>query len=195
MISKNKLSSDLFFIFKFSLLYGVLSFSFSISGLFLSDSFIVGNPLLVSGISFEHVMGHILWGLAAGIVTFSLKYAILCGLLPIILDFDHLLQFLDLDMIPRMAHSVPFGIIVFVILMIFFGKKDLRIPAISLAAVFVHISFDIFLVGRTEFPLLVPLTTNMFNFEGNAWIYFMILGISIIFILSAIQLKKQPKFN
>ena len=141
MISKNKLSSDLFFIFKFSLLYGVLSFSFSISGLFLSDSFIVGNPLLVSGISFEHVMGHILWGLAAGIVTFSLKYAILCGLLPIALDFDHWLQFLDIEMIPRMAHSIPFAIVVVVIMIIIFGKIDLRLLAISFASIFTHVSF------------------------------------------------------
>ena len=195
MISKSKISHDLFFIFKISLLYGLFSFGFSIISLFLPDSFIVGNPLLVSGISFEHVIGHIMWGFVAGIVTFSIKYAILCGLLPIILDFDHLLQFLDLEMIPRMAHSVPFGIIVFVILMLLFGKKDLRIPAISLAAVFVHISFDIFLVGKTEFPLFIPLTTHMFSFEGNSWIYFLTFGIAIIFILSAIQLKKQRKFS
>ena len=119
MISKSKIFHDLFFIFKISLLYGIFSFGFSIVSLFLPDSFIVGNPLLVSGISFEHVIGHIMWGFVAGIVTFSVKYAILCGLLPIILDFDHLLQFLDLEMIPRMAHSFPFGIIVFVISIIF----------------------------------------------------------------------------
>ncbi len=194
MISRTKIFYDLFFILKISLLYGLFSFGFSIVSLFLPDSFIVGNPLLVSGISFEHVIGHIMWGFVAGIVTFSVKYAILCGLLPIILDFDHLLQFLDLEMIPRMAHSVPFGIIVFVILIILFGRKDLRIPAISLAAVFVHMSFDIFLVGSTEFPLFVPFTTQMFTFDGNSWIYFMITGITIIFVLSIIQLK-QNKVN
>jgi hypothetical protein len=191
MISKNKIFHDLFFILKISILYGIFSFGFSILSLFLPHSFIVGNPLLVSGIGFEHVIGHIMWGLVAGIVTFSIKYVILCGLLPIILDFDHLLQFLDLDMIPRMAHSIPFGLIVFIILIIIFGKKDLRIPAVSLAAVFVHMSFDIFLVGSTEFPLLVPLTTQMFTFDGNYWIYFIMIGITIIFISSVIQLKRN----
>jgi hypothetical protein len=94
-------------------------------------------------------------------------------------------------MIPRMAHSIPFGLIVFIILIIIFGKKDLRIPAVSLAAVFVHMSFDIFLVGSTEFPLLVPLTTQMFTFDGNYWIYFIMIGITIIFISSVIQLKRN----
>jgi hypothetical protein len=191
MISRTKIFYDLFFILKISLLFGAFSFSFSIISLFLPDSFVVGNPFLVSGISFEHIIGHIMWGFVAGIVTFSIKYAILCGLLPIVLDFDHLLQFLELDMIPRMAHSILFGIIVFVILIILFGRKDLRIPAISLAAVFVHMSFDIFLVGSTEFPLFVPFTTQMFTFDGNSWIYFMITGIVIIFVLSIIQLKRN----
>jgi hypothetical protein len=191
MISRTKIFYDLFFILKISILYGILSFAFSIFSIFLPDSFIVGNPLIVSGISFEHIVGHIMWGLVAGIVTFSIKYMILCGLLPIVLDFDHLIQFLNLDMIPRMAHSVFFGIIVFVILMILFGRKDLRIPAVSLAAVFIHMSFDIFLVGSTEFPLFVPLTTQMFTFGGNFWVYFQVIGIAIIFVFSVIRMKNK----
>jgi hypothetical protein len=191
MISVHKLLPDLFFIFKISVLFGMLSFGFSTLSLFLPDSFIVGNPLIVSGISFEHIVGHIMWGLVAGIVTFSIKYMILCGLLPIVLDFDHLIQFLNLDMIPRMAHSIFFGIIVFVILMILFGKKDLRIPAASLSAVFIHMSFDIFLVGSTEFPLFVPLTTQMFTLGGNFWVYFQVIGIAIIFVFSVIKMKNK----
>ncbi|RZD43880.1 MAG: hypothetical protein CXT78_07440 [Thaumarchaeota archaeon] len=156
----------------------------------MPDSFIVGNPLLVSGISFEHITGHVIWGLVAGIATFSVKFVILSGLLPLSLDFDHLLQFLDLEMIPRMAHSIPFGILVFVILFVIFGKKDLRIAAVSFSAVFVHMSFDIFFVGKTEFPLFVPISTQMFTLSEYSWIYFQVIGIGIIFILSIIQLKK-----
>lgn len=191
MMFKKIIFNNLFFILKFSFIYGFFSFGFSVLSLFLSDSFIVGNPLLVSGISFEHIAGHIIWGLVAGIATFSFRYALLCGTFPIFLDFDHLLQFLDLEMIPRMAHSIPFGIAVFVILFLLFGRKDLRIPAISLSAVFIHMSFDIFLVGGTEFPLFVPFSTQMFSFDVNYWVYFMIIGIIIIFVMSAIQLKKN----
>jgi hypothetical protein len=172
-------------------LYGFISFGFSTFSLFLPDTFIVGNPLLVSGISFEHVVGHIVWGLAAGIATFSIKYALMCGIFPVVLDFDHFLQFLELEMIPRMSHSVFFGIIVFIVLMIIFGKKDLRIPAVSLASVFIHISFDIFLVGNSKFPIFVPFTTQFFTFGGNYWIIFLMIGIIILFVLSVIQLKKN----
>lgn len=171
--------------------YGLLAFGFSTLSLVLPNSFLVGNPLEVSGISFEHVAGHIIFGIIAGIATFSLRYAILCGVLTIVLDFDHWLQFLNLEMIPRMAHSIPFGIIVFTILLIIFGKKDLRIPAIALGAVFSHISFDIFHTGTSKFPLFVPFTTQMFTLSGFDWILMEILAFGIIAILSIIYRKKQ----
>ena len=47
--------SSIFFIGKTSVVYGALAFSFSMLGLILPDAFIVGNPLEVSGISFDHV--------------------------------------------------------------------------------------------------------------------------------------------
>ena len=86
----------------------------------------------------------------------SLRYIILAGLFPIILDADHFLQFLDIEMTMRMAHSLPFALIAIVVMMLLFGKKDLRLIAVSAAAVFCHISFDIILNGSTEFPFLAP---------------------------------------
>ena len=86
--------------------YGLLAFGFSTLSLVLPDSFLVENPLEVSGISFEHVSGHIIFGIIAGIATFSVRYSILCEAFTISLDFDHWLQFLDLEMIPRMANSI-----------------------------------------------------------------------------------------
>ena len=59
-----------------------------------------------------------MWGLAIGIASFSFRYAILSGLFPIILDFDHLLQFFEVEMIPRMAHSFTFGLIAIFVMMI-----------------------------------------------------------------------------
>ena len=125
------------FITKTSLVFASVAFAFSIIGLFLPNALIVGNPLIVSGISLEHVVGHIVWGLVAGIVSFSVRYAAIAGLFPIMLDFDHWLQFLDIEMIPRMAHSIPFAIVVVVIMIIIFGKKDLRLLAISFASIFI----------------------------------------------------------
>ena len=182
--------SSIFFIGKTSVVYGALAFSFSMLGLILPDAFIVGNPLEVSGVSFEHVFGHIMWGLAAGIASFSFRYAMLSGLFPIILDFDHWLQFLGIEMIPRMAHSITFGLIAVGVMMVIFDRKDLRLGAIAIAAVFSHMSFDIFLGGTTEFPIFVPWNSQVVTFSGTDWIIFEFVAISIIFVSSVIFFKK-----
>ena len=183
--------SNIFFIGKTSLAYGGIAFGFSILGLILPGAFIVGNPLEVSGISFEHISGHILWGLAIGVASFSFRYAILSGLFPIILDFDHWIQFLGIEMIPRMAHSITFGLIAIPIMMVIFDKKDLRLGAISISAVLSHMSFDIFLSGTTEFPVFVPVITKTLSFSGTDWLIFEFFAGLIIFISSIIYLKKQ----
>jgi hypothetical protein len=186
-----KIVSNLKFIGKTSLIYGGVAFGFSLLGLILPDAFLVGNPLEVSGVSPEHIIGHIIWGIVAGIASFSFRYAIISGLFPIILDFDHLIQFLGVEMIPRMAHSVTFGIIIIVVMIILFGKKDLRLIGISIAAIFSHMSFDIFLGGVTEFPVFVPFVQQNFTFSGMDWIIFEFLSIGIIFVSSIIYFKKQ----
>jgi len=183
--------SSVFFIVKISLVYGGIAFGFSILGLILPDTILVGNPLEVSGITPEHVIGHIMWGLVAGIVSFSFRYVILAGLFPIILDFDHLMQFFGIEMIPRMAHSITFGFIAIVVMMILFGKKDLRLGAIAIAAVFAHMSFDIFLGGTTEFPVFTPFISQRVTFSGLDWIFFEVLAIVIIFVASILVLRKQ----
>lgn len=186
-----QLKTSIFFIGKTSIVYGGLAFGFSMLGLILPNAFLVGNPLEVSGISFEHVIGHIMWGLVAGIASFSFRYAILSGLFPIILDFDHWIQFFGIEMIPRMAHSITFGFIAVGVMMIIFGRKDLRLGAIAIAAVFSHMSFDIFLGGSTEFPVFVPLDSQVVTFSGTDWIIFEFLAIVIIFVSSIIFLRKQ----
>ena len=182
--------SSIFFITKTTLVYGSVAIGFSMLSLILPNSFLVGNPFEVSGITPEHITGHIMWGLVAGIASFSLRYAILSGLFPIILDFDHWIQFFGVEMIPRMAHSITFGFIAIGVMMILFGRKDLRLGAIAIAAVFSHMSFDIFLGGTTEFPVYVPFISQSVTFSGLDWIFFEVLSIAIIFVTSIIFLRK-----
>jgi hypothetical protein len=189
--SKIMISSNIFFILKTCSVYGGIAFGFSLIGLILPDRFIVGNPLEVSGVSFEHIFGHIVWGLAIGIASFSFRYAILAGLFPIILDFDHWIQFLEIEMIPRMAHSVIFGFIAVIIMMSIFGRRDLRLIAITIASVFSHMSFDIFLTGTSDFPVFVPFVLEKFTFSGADWIIFEFLAASLIFVASIIVFRKQ----
>ena len=187
--------SIFFFIAKRSIVYGIIAFAFSFVGIFLSDSVIVGNPLEVSNITIEHVSGHIIWGLVVGIVSFSFRYGILAGLFPIFLDFDHWIQFLGIEMIPRMGHSIPFALIAIAIMMLIFGKKDLRLGAICFASVLTHISFDIFLGGWSEFPFFAPFTTQVYTFAGYDWIIFQISAMIIVAIASVISIIQEKKLK
>ena len=98
-------------------------------------------------------------------------------------------------MIPRMAHSITFGIIAVVIMMLIFDKKDLRLGANAIAAVFSHMSFDIFLGGSTKFPIFVPFTSENITFSGYDWIFFEFLSIAVIFVASIIFFRKQKNKN
>ena len=89
---KEKIETDLnirpsiYFIVKTALVYGSIAFVFSVLGTVLPGAFVIGNPFEVSTATPEHVIGHIIWGLIAGLAFFSLRYIILAGLFSIILD-------------------------------------------------------------------------------------------------------------
>jgi len=188
-------SPSVCFIVKACLVYGGVAFVFSMLGTVLPGAFVIGNPFEVSAATPEHVIGHIIWGLIAGLAFFRLRYIILAGLFSIILDADHLLQLLEIEMIPRMAHSLPFILIVIVVMMLLFGKKDLRLLAVSIAAVFAHMSFDIILGGSTEFPILIPFTSQFFTFSGIDWIIFEVIAVAVILTASVIVKKNYSRYN
>ncbi|PHY03739.1 MAG: hypothetical protein CK526_06885 [Thaumarchaeota archaeon] len=180
-------------------MYAGLSASFSVIGLFpiledfLPKQYLIGNPLEVSGISVEHVVGHIMFGMIAGIATLSIRYIIIAGLFPIALDADHLVQFLNLEAIPRMGHSYIFAIISVPIMMYFFGKKNYRLGAICLASVLSHISFDILNSGKngTSFPILIPFSSKMVLLIDYDWILFIVSAIVIVGIGTFIAKKSM----
>ena len=102
-------SSQIKFFIKSCIIFSALSFVFSLVGLgfiFPEDARIIGNPLIVSNPALEHIVGHVLFGLIAGAISLSLRYVFLTGAFAVLLDSDHLLQFLDLEMISRMVHSL-----------------------------------------------------------------------------------------
>ncbi len=187
------LSGNFAFIIKTSTLYGILATAFSLIGLFLPSAFFVGNPFEVSGITVEHVIGHVVWGLMIGLVTFRLRYFLIAGIFPIILDSDHLIQFLGIEVVPRMAHSVSFGLIAILVMMMIFGKRDYLLGAVSFAAVLSHISFDILLGGKAEFPFFTPFITEVTIFQGLDWIWMEIGAVILVGISVLISRRKKMK--
>ena len=195
-----KLSGQIKFFIKSCVIFSILSFGFSLTGfLFPDDSHVIGNPLIVGNPSLEHIFGHIFFGMIAGAISLSLRYIFLTGALALLLDADHLLQFFDVEMISRSVHSFPFAIIIAVIMLYVFGKKDYRLAAISFSAIISHIAFDIWLGGQiypgstTGFPLLSPFTVEIFRFQGLDWLYLEILAIVIVGIIAILSRKISIK--
>jgi hypothetical protein len=191
------------FILQNSIIFAGISFGFSIiGGLFPSSehTFVIGNPLVVSGITVEHVVGHIFWGAIIGLGTLSIRYIILGGSFAILLDADHLLQFLDIELVSRMSHSVVLAIIVAIVFFLVLRGKDLRIAAVAFGAVLSHIAFDIFLAdvgfnSSTTFPLFSPFILDRIEFAGLDWLGVEIIGVSIVAITSYLFKKKENKLE
>ena len=193
-------SNQIKFFIKSCIIFTVLSFSFSLTGLLFPDeSHIIGNPIEVGNPSFQHISGHILFGMIAGAISLSLRYVFLTGAFAILLDADHLLQFLDVEMISRMVHSIPFAIIIALIMLYIFGKKDYRLAAVSFSAIISHIAFDVWFVGQLYpgspggFPLFSPFTVEIIQFGGLDWLYLEIVAIGIVGIIAILNHKFSIK--
>ena len=187
------------FILKNSIIFAIVSFAFSmIGGSFPESEFtvVIGNPLVVSSITYEHVLGHIFWGAVIGLGTLSIRYIILGGSFAIFLDSDHLLQFLDIELVSRMSHSIPFAVIVSIVFFVILRGKDIRICAVAFGAVLSHIAFDVFLAdvalnSGTEFPLFSPFTFETVSLQGLDWLGVQIVGVSLVAITSYFYKRKK----
>ena len=195
-------SKEIKFFVKSCIIFSVLSFGFSLTGLLFPDSdsfFYHASPLIVSNPSFEHVFGHLMFGMIAGAISLSLRYVFLSGALALLVDADHLLQFFNIEMISRMSHSIPFAIIIAIVMLYVFGKKDYRLAAISFFAIISHIAFDTFLIGQIYpgspggFPLFAPITLEFFQLQGLDWLYLEILAVVIIGIMAVLDRKVSIK--
>ena len=193
------MKEDVKFILKNSIIFGLVSFAFSIIGGLFPESehtSVIGNPLVVSGITLEHVLGHVFWGAIIGLANLSIRYIVLGGSFAILLDTDHLLQFLDIELVSRMSHSIPFAVIVAVVFLIILRGRDLRISVVAFSAVLSHIAFDVFLAdvifnSHTTFPLFSPFILERTEFAGLDWLGIQIIGVSVVAVVSYLSKRKE----
>ncbi len=193
------LKDSIKFILKNSIIFALVSLGFSIIGALFPESeftLVIGNPLVVSSVTYEHVLGHIFWGAIIGLGTLSIRYIILGGSFAIFLDADHLLQFLDIELVSRMSHSIPFAIIVSIVFFVILRRKDIRICAIAFGAVLSHIAFDIFIAdvannSDTKFPLFSPFTFETVSFQGLDWLGIQIIGVTVVAVVSYFYKRKE----
>jgi hypothetical protein len=148
------------------------------------------QPDPISSLSAEHVVGHIVWGMMAGAVSLSLRYFFLAGSFAIILDSDHLINFLNIDAVGRMGHSIPFAIFAMIVMMVCFGRREYLLGSISFAAVFSHMSFDTVL-GSGDFPILTPFSNYVTDFSGIDWIFLQLVAVSVVLIAKILVRKNK----
>ena len=197
------LKDSIKFILKNSIIFALVSLGFSMIGALFPESeftFVIGNPLVVSSVTYEHVLGHIFWGAVIGLGTLSIRYIILGGSFAIFLDADHLLQFLDIELVSRMSHSIPFAVIVSIVFFVVLRRKDIRICAVAFGAVLSHIAFDIFLAdvafnSDTEFPLFSPFTFETVSFQGLDWLGIQIIGVTVVAVTSYFYKRKEIRLK
>jgi len=179
------------FIIKASILYCVLSAGFSIFGLFLPGRTFPVNPLF--SLNPEEVIGHVVWGLVVGAASLSLRYCLLGGLLAILLDSDHFVGLLHLETVSRMSHSIFFGILSVIVIMMIFGKRNYLLGAITITALLAHLSFDIFVDKYSEFPIFTPFYNSMIHFQSTNWVLLEIVAVIITGSATIIQRKQDSK--
>lgn len=183
--------NDTRYIIKTALLFCVLSAAFSLVGLALPERGPLGNPS--GGLNIHEIGGHLIWGLAVGATFLSVRYAIVTGLFAVLIDSDHLIALLHLDALSRMSHSIAFGIIAVIVLMISFGRKDYRLGAAVFAGILSHLSFDTFAGSDGRFPLFTPFYNHPIIFPNIDWVYFEIAAVVVagtVAILVARQSRK-----
>ena len=171
---------------KTNFIYGLCALLFSLIGILSPIATEQNSPL--SSATIEHISGHIIWGMMVGLLSFSIRTMFLSGSFALILDADHIINFFGVDAISRMGHSIPFAILIFFVMTVIYGKKKIILAAVSVAAVFSHISFDT-LIGTGSFPLLIPFSNSFYDFDDSYWIAFQ--GIAGCIILCAWMINKK----
>jgi hypothetical protein len=139
------------------------------------------------------VGGHILWGLAAGAVTISLRYFLLAGSFAILVDSDHLIGLLNIESVSRMSHSIAFGIISFIIVMSFFGKRNYLLGATAIGGLLAHLSFDAFRGNDSKFPIFTPFYNGMIPFPHVDWIFLEVAAVAVIGFTTLLIRRKSLK--
>jgi len=191
------MNKQISFIIKRSFLFGSLVIAFSLIGFILEPEKLPPalkfvNPAQVIGfLSIEHLGGHMMWGLMVGIVTLSFRYIILTGFFAILVDADNLMKIFGLEESFRMAHSVTFGILSVVVMMLVFGRKDWRLGAISFGAILAHMSFDILSRRSGSFRIFSPFYNENIGFQEFYWIVFLLAGFALVGTVTFFTRRKQ----
>ncbi len=137
------------------------------------------------------VLGHFSFGFIASIPLWDLEISLLTGAAAVLIDTDHVLSALCINISGRPDHSFLFVLVSAVILFYFVERSNF--PKISLIkfmffapiVVFSHISYDIFAVplgSSSSFQLLIPFSFELVTIPYDYWILFEAVALILSFV-------------
>ena len=94
-----------------ALIFGGMSFCYSFFGFFSPQAKTIGRLDVFGSLTPQEIGGHFAFGFVAGLAFRKLRMAVLCGLMALAVDADHVLNVAGFEIQGRMSHSIPFIII------------------------------------------------------------------------------------
>ena len=145
------------------------------------------------------IVGHFTFGFIAALPFFDIEISFLTGAAAVLIDTDHILSALDLNITGRPDHSFLFFAVSAVVL-IYFAKR-LHLPRnfmtklafFAPVVLFSHISYDIFSGTGSSFQLLIPFSFETFDLPYYDWIVFEAAALSLSLIGYLYVRKKEKK--
>ena len=102
---------QLLIVISIALIFAGMSFSYSFIGFFSPQAKSIIRFDTFSSLTPQEIGGHFLFGFIIGLPFRKLRMAVLCGLIALGLDTDHILNAAGFEVQGRMSHSIPFIII------------------------------------------------------------------------------------
>lgn len=144
-----------------ALFYGALSFAYSFIGFLHPEFAFHYHEYSFTNLIIE-VSGHFLFGFVAAIPFLDFRISLFTGAAAVLIDTDHILSVMDLNIGGRPDHSflyilISAGVMIFIASRLGFPKSFL-VKMLFLAPVvfFAHVSYDIVAQGGTSFQLFIP---------------------------------------
>ena len=137
--------------------------------------------------------GHFVFGALAAFPLMGTRSALIGGSFAVVIDVDHLLGALNLNVSSRPDHSLVFAVVgsglVWLISRRYFGAKNPRAALAAALAVpisaLAHLSYDVLAAYTVfggkgfSFPLLIPFNYTLIPFPFWSWTVFEFLALAV----------------
>ncbi len=201
-----------------SAIFGMLGFSYSFFGL-IEPAEKTHQLETFRALSIQEIGGHFVFGFVVGLASRNLKMSVICGLMAITIDADHILNALAINIPARTDHSVLFAGMSSVLMGLFAVKlrnilqtnKILKLVNINhvkndknlflqflfmtLAVFLSHIAYDVITDDDAKFPFLIPFSFDEFVVPQIHGLILEVAGVLVVYFWNMYSVKFVSKYS